>query len=37
MVLKISDPVAWTLEYRIPLTMFEKYLQITHPEKGIVW
>jgi len=34
---EISDPVTWTLEYRIPIKILEKYSQITHPEKGIVW
>jgi hypothetical protein len=34
---EISDPVTWTLEYRIPLAILEKYSQITHPENGVVW
>ena len=31
---EMKDPVTWTLEYRIPLAMLEKYSRITHPEKG---
>jgi len=34
---EISDPVTWTLEYRIPLAMLEKYSLITHPENGVIW
>ena len=34
---EISDPVTWTLEYRIPLAMLEKYSKVTHPEKGVEW
>jgi hypothetical protein len=31
------DPVTWTLEYRIPLAMLEKYSKVTHPQKGVKW
>jgi hypothetical protein len=34
---EISDPVVWTLEYRIPLSMLEKYTTITQPAKGVRW
>jgi hypothetical protein len=34
---ELSDPVTWTLEYRIPLAMLEKYSHVTRPEKGIEW
>jgi hypothetical protein len=34
---EMSDPVIWTLEYRIPLAMLEKYSGVTHPAKGVVW
>jgi len=34
---EMSDPVTWTLEYRIPLAMLEKYSLVTHPEKGVEW
>jgi len=32
-----SDPVTWTIEYKIPLRLLEKYAKITRPEKGVVW
>ena len=34
---EITEPVTWTLEYRIPLAMLEKYSRITRPEKGVEW
>jgi len=34
---EMTDPVTWTLEYRIPLAMLEKYSNVTHPEKGVEW
>ncbi len=34
---EMKDPVTWTLEYRIPLAMLEKYSPVTHPAKGVVW
>jgi hypothetical protein len=34
---EMKEPVTWTLEYRIPLAMLEKYSMITHPEKGVEW
>jgi hypothetical protein len=34
---EMKDPVTWTLEYRIPLAMLEKYSKITHPGKGVEW
>jgi hypothetical protein len=34
---EISEPVTWTLEYRIPLAMLEKYSKVTHPQKGVKW
>jgi hypothetical protein len=34
---EIKDPVTWTLEYRIPIAMLEKYSVITHPKSGVVW
>lgn len=34
---EIAEPVTWTLEYRIPLAILEKYSKVTHPKKGIVW
>lgn len=34
---EMTDPVTWTLEYRIPLTLLEKHASITRPAKGVVW
>jgi hypothetical protein len=34
---EIPGPLTWTLEYRIPLTILEKYSQVTHPAKGVIW
>ncbi len=34
---EISDPVTWTLEYRIPFVMLEKYSKVTRPETGVEW
>jgi hypothetical protein len=34
---EMTDPVEWTLEYRIPIAMLVKYSTITHPKKGIEW
>jgi len=34
---EITEPVTWTLEYRIPLSMIEKYSNVTRPKKGVVW
>ena len=34
---EIADPVTWTLEYRIPIAMLERYSRITHPKEGVEW
>lgn len=34
---EIEGPVTWTLEYRIPLSILEKYSAVTRPEKGVEW
>jgi len=34
---EISEPVTWTIEYRIPLILLEKYSKVTHPKSGIAW
>jgi hypothetical protein len=34
---EIKDPVTWTLEYKIPLSLLEKYSKVTRPEKGVEW
>lgn len=32
-----SDEITWTLEYRIPLLLTEKYSGVTHPKSGVEW
>lgn len=34
---EITEPVTWTIEYRIPLVMLENYSKITYPESGTIW
>jgi hypothetical protein len=34
---EIAEPVTWTIEYRIPISLLEKYTMITHPKPGISW
>ena len=34
---EITEPVTWTIEYKIPLVMLKKYSDITPPYKGVVW
>jgi hypothetical protein len=34
---EISEPVTWTLEYKIPLSLLEKYAAVTRPGKGVLW
>jgi hypothetical protein len=34
---EITEPLTWTVEYRIPVEMLEKYSKITHPEPGVEW
>jgi hypothetical protein len=34
---EMNNPVTWTLEYRIPFGMLEKYSGVTHPKKGVEW
>jgi hypothetical protein len=34
---EITNRVTWTLEYRIPLSMLEKFSNVTRPELGVVW
>ena len=34
---EIPGPLTWTVEYKIPLAMLEKYSQVTHPAKGVTW
>jgi hypothetical protein len=34
---EINEPVTWTIEYRVPLAMLEKYSGVTYPKRGINW
>ncbi len=34
---EIKEPVTWTLEYRIPLSVLEKYSKVKHPSNGVEW
>jgi len=34
---EITQPVTWTLEYRLPIALMEKYAAVTRPEPGAVW
>lgn len=34
---EISTPVKWTVEYKIPFKMIEKYSNVTHPGPGVTW
>lgn len=31
------EPITWTMEYRLPLKMLEKYHKITKPAPGVKW
>jgi hypothetical protein len=34
---EIQEPVTWTIECRIPISLLEKYTPVTRPEKGKQW
>jgi hypothetical protein len=34
---EITEPVTWTLEYRIPLSMLKTYSNVTKPAPGVIW
>jgi hypothetical protein len=34
---EITDSVTWTLEYKVPLELLEKYANVTRPAPGINW
>ena len=34
---EITEPVTWTLEYRVPLSMLKTYSNVTKPAPGVVW
>ena len=35
--IEITEPVTWTLEYSIPITLLEKYMKVEKPGKGVRW
>ena len=34
---EIKDSITWTLEYRIPLSLLEKFSDVTRPAPGVAW
>lgn len=34
---EITKPVTWTIEYKIPLALLEKYTTLTAPKYGVTW
>jgi len=34
---EIKEPTTWTIEYRVPLAMLEKYSKVTRPAPGVAW
>ena len=34
---EITEEVTWTIEYRIPLALLQKYSDVTMPAKGVEW
>ncbi len=34
---EITEPVTWTIEYKIPISVLRKYANVTHPAKGVTW
>ena len=34
---EITEPVTWTIEYRIPLSMLKKFSNVTNPAPGVIW
>jgi len=34
---EISEPITWTVEYKIPINMLENYSKVIRPEKGVMW
>lgn len=34
---EITEPVTWTIEYRIPLSLLEKFSNVTKPAAGVIW
>ncbi len=34
---EIVTPIIWTVEYRLPLSVLEKFSPISHPKPGVTW
>jgi hypothetical protein len=34
---EIKDSITWTLEYRLPLKVLQKYCEIEKPSPGVIW
>ncbi|MCW3091486.1 MAG: hypothetical protein JWP81_2555 [Ferruginibacter sp.] len=34
---EISEPITWTIEYRIPFTLLQKFSNVAIPQKGVYW
>ena len=34
---EITEPVIWTIEYRIPLSILENYSKVVRPQPGVEW
>ncbi len=34
---EITEPITWTIEYRVPLAMLEKFSKVSRPKPGTVW
>jgi hypothetical protein len=34
---EIKEEVSWTIEYKIPFGMLEKYAKLTRPDTGVTW
>lgn len=34
---EITDPITWTMSFKIPLNMLEKYTNVVRPKQGVSW
>lgn len=34
---EITEPVTWTIEYKVPVSLLSKYANVTSPAKGVTW
>ena len=34
---EITEPVTWTIEYCIPLSVLQRYSNVTRPKRGVAW